>query len=103
MTVPTITDDQVAELEKYCGLSKRDCEVLDIGYGELRALLAERAELKRDAERYRLFAATVVAECSGADMTAQQRALFGCMNSVVNVSLEELGAMFDSAMQEKPS
>ncbi|MGX5220284.1 hypothetical protein ACVTMO_16830 [Pseudomonas segetis] len=54
MTVPTITDDQVAELEKIAASSDHDnIDVSGILVGIVRALLAERAELKRDAERYR--------------------------------------------------
>lgn len=68
------------------------------------ALLAHVADLKRqlaaasvDAERFRLFAETVVAECSGQEMTPQQNALFGCMNSATSVSMDGLIGMFDAA------
>lgn len=47
---PSITDDLIAELERSveCVWPETDHAVTT-----LRALLAERAELKRDAERYR--------------------------------------------------
>lgn len=69
------------------------------------ALLAERADLKLqlaaasvDVERFRLFAETVVAECSGQEMTTKQATLFGCMNSVTSVSMDGLIEMFDAAL-----
>lgn len=101
MTTPpvtSVTDELIAELDWVAG-SNPDLAV-SVRCSSLRALLAERAELKRDAERYRLFAETVVAECSRAVMTPQQRALFGCMNGVTSVTIDELAAMFDAAMQE---
>ncbi|MSR12884.1 MAG: hypothetical protein EXR84_14055 [Gammaproteobacteria bacterium] len=45
--VVTITDELIADLESY---ARTDC-VIRIEPHDIRALLAERAELKRDAER----------------------------------------------------
>jgi len=53
MTAPpvvSITDELVAELEAAC---KEHPQGFMIETGEVLTLLAERAELKRDAERYR--------------------------------------------------
>ena len=54
MTTPpivSITDELIAELdEQLCG---PEFYMVEMPIGHMRALLAERAELKRDAERYR--------------------------------------------------
>lgn len=51
--VMTLTDELIAELEEECGLAAElDCNAA-VTHEHLRALLSERAELKRDAERYR--------------------------------------------------
>lgn len=66
------------------------------------ALLAERAELLRDAGRFRLFASTVVAEFSGAELSSAQRSLFDAMNACDEISnTGEVEAMFDAAMQSE--
>lgn len=48
--VVSVTDELVAELEEAC---REHGQGFMIETGEVLALLAERAELKRDAERYR--------------------------------------------------
>jgi len=66
------------------------------------ALLAERAELLRDAGRFRLFASTVVAEFSGAELSSAQHSLFDAMNACDEISnIGEVEAMFDAAMQSE--
>jgi hypothetical protein len=68
---------------------------------ELRTLRAENEALAKDAERFRLFAETVVAEFNEKQLTPPQRALFTAMNSREEVSdVADLAAMFDAAMQE---
>jgi len=68
----------------------------------IRALLAERAELLRDAGRFRLFASTVVAEFSGAELSSAQHSLFDAMNACDEISnIGEVEAMFDAAMQSE--
>ena len=49
--IVSITDELIAELESE--LEKNDGTGICMSDSEMRALLAERAELKRDAERYR--------------------------------------------------
>lgn len=52
--VVSVTDEMIAELEAVAQSNDADCiEVHGISVGIVRAILAERAELKRDAERYR--------------------------------------------------
>lgn len=49
--VMSITDELIAELnEQLCG---PEFYMVEMPMGHMRALLAERAELKRDAERYK--------------------------------------------------
>lgn len=52
MTTPpimSVTDEIVAELEAACS----EEPIVELGRTTIRRLLSERAELKRDAERYR--------------------------------------------------
>lgn len=64
------------------------------------ALAAERDALKKDAERYQLLASTLLADCSGAQMTTQEGALYRALNAIEHVNtLEEIDAIFDAALQ----
>jgi len=64
------------------------------------ALLAERDALAKDAERYQLLASTLLADCSGAQMTTQEGALYRALNAIEHVNtLEEIDAIFDAALQ----
>lgn len=52
MTTPpimSVTDELIAELEAACN----EDPIVELGRTTIRRLLSERAELKRDAERYR--------------------------------------------------
>lgn len=53
--VVSVTDELVAELEALASKSEiRDEQCMSgVTFGDIRAMLAERAELLRDAERYR--------------------------------------------------
>jgi hypothetical protein len=97
--VISVTDELVAELEEAC---REHGQGFMIETGEVLALLAERAELLRDAGRFRLFASTVVAEFSGAELSSAQRSLFDAMNACDEISnIGEVEAMFDAAMQSE--
>ena len=97
--VISVTDELVAELEEAC---REHGQGFMIETGEVLTLLAERAELLRDARRFRLFASTVVAEFSGAELSSAQRSLFDAMNACDEISnIGEVEAMFDAAMQSE--
>lgn len=98
----TITEQRIkAELEAFIDWPTNDRSTVTTAscllFAKVIAGMVE-AELGKDAERYRLFAETIVAESSGIEMTAKQRALWGCMNGVTKVSSDELAAMFDAAL-----
>lgn len=97
--VMSVTDELVAELDTLTCVDHGGATL--IRSGDLRALLAERAELKRDAEFFRLFLSTVIADCNGDKMTPQQSSLFGEMNRLTHVDESQLRAMFDTAMQSE--
>ena len=97
--VISLTDELVAKLEEAC---REHGQGFMIDTGEVLTLLAERAELLRDAGRFRLFASTVVAEFSGAELSSAQRSLFDAMNALDEISnIGEVEAMFDDAMQSE--
>lgn len=74
--------------------------LLDDQVARNRALLAERDALAKDAERYQLLASTLLADCSGAQMTTQEGALYRALNAIEHVNtLEEIDAIFDAALQ----
>lgn len=94
-----VTDELVADLEEAC---REHGQGFMIETGEVLTLLAERAELLRDAGRFRLFASTVVAEFSGAELSSAQRSLVEAMNACDEISnIGEVEAMFDAAMQSE--
>lgn len=68
------------------------------------ALLAERDAAQKDAERYRLLASTLLADCNGTQMTPQEGALYRALNAIEHVnSTAEIDAVFDAALQgEQP-
>lgn len=52
--IPCVTDDLIAELDLDVEIATELCmPAVLVDPGHLKAILAERAELKRDAERYR--------------------------------------------------
>jgi hypothetical protein len=96
-----LTDELVAELAREVSTWKHRDHIV-ITRLTLATLLAERAELLRDAGRFRLFASTVVAEFSGAELSSAQRSLFDAMNACDEISnIGEVEAMFDAAMQSE--
>lgn len=78
--------------------------LLDDQVARNRALLAERDAAQKDAERYQLLASTLLADCSGAQMTTQEGALYRALNEIEHVnSTAEIDAIFDAALQgEQP-
>jgi len=64
-------------------------------------LIARLRAAEADAKRFRLFIETVEAESAGATLTAQQKHLFHCMNSVDSVTTDQLIGFFDAAMERK--
>jgi hypothetical protein len=86
----TVTDELIVEIERMCSENKEndgsDSDWLSgFSVGDFKALLAERAELKRDAEEYRklrdgscwpaVFASSVAAEpLRGYDLDAAMHA-----------------------------
>ena len=100
--VTSITDDQLAEIEDWCARDTfKDCHTSSTTMGELRGIIARLRAAEADAKRFRLFIETVEAESAGATLTAQQKHLFHCMNSVRSVTADQLIGFFDAAMERK--
>lgn len=119
--VTSIADDQLAEIEKtaeIASLSGGDWwnfsnlydlmeDSADIEFiaaakpKDILGLIARLRAAEADAKRFRLFIETVEAESAGATLTAQQKHLFHCMNSVSSVTADQLIGFFDAAMERK--
>lgn len=81
MTTPpivSITDELIAELDEEC---KSSVDIY-LGRGLVRALLAERAELKRDAERWRMMVIIADEVTVAPDHRKNQAALSAYMGAV---------------------
>ena len=96
--VTSITDEQLAEIERFLSFGG---SMIKVKSDAVKGLIARLRAAEADAKRFRLFIETVEAESAGATLTAQQMHLFHCMNSVSSVTADQLIGFFDAAIERK--